>query len=701
MKRERCNAILFAAVTTLMGIPSAAFAQTSYPMLMSLKPTAVQVGQTSECVVQSRYNLAGAYKVLITGDGVTGEPLLPDVKPGDKPSELTSLKVRFTVAPDAKPSVRDFRIATPQGVSTVGQLVLVRDPVIGEQPKNDSLQEAQQVAVPSTVCGTIERAEDVDFVKFHVDAPTALSFHVRSMRLQDRIHDLQQHIDPILTLRNATGTTLAASDNYFFGDPFLGYRFEQPGDYFLEIRDVRFEGNQYWEYCIEINGRPFVSNVFPMAVNPGQTAQLQLIGFAVPEVPQATLTVPMTTEAGCQSLPLPMGDGTTNPAPLVVTDLPVAGEAGADNNAVANAQPLTVPGVINGRIESESDIDCYAFESKKGEKFSFEVIARRQQSGLDSHLRILNEQGQQLALNDDLRFGVRGSADSWLEDWTAPADGKFVVEIRDVHLRGGPQYVYALEVTRSQPYFELFLDTDKTELTPGTNGVLFVRVARKNGFTGEVQLHVDGLPAGVTAACGRILAGKGQDGCIILQAAPDAPMSVANLKVTGTGTHAGADGATTTLTAVAHVYQETYQPGGGRGHWPVETHAVSVGAPSDLRAIKLSQTDVVLKPGLSQRIDVVLDRAAGFDKNVTLDVLFKHLDNIYGSSLPEGVTVDLKNSKTLLSGKTSEGYITLIAADSAPPAEKQLVPVMAHASINFVMKATYCGSPVFVTVQPK
>ena len=67
----------------------------------------------------------------------------------------------------------------------------------------------------------------------------------------------------------------------------------------------------------------------------------------------------------------------------------------------------------------------------------------------------------------------------------------------------GPGFEYALQVTRTQPCFELEIDTDKTQLSPGTYGSIFVRVVRKHGFTSEVQLHVDGLPPGIVATCGK------------------------------------------------------------------------------------------------------------------------------------------------------------------------------------------------------
>ena len=682
----------------LLLLVSSAAAQTPYPMVMSLKPTAAQAGTTSEHTVTSRYNLYGAYQVLVTGEGVTGEVVAPEPPKDGKTPNLQSLKVKFSVAPDAMPGVRDFRLATPQGASTLGQLVVVRDPVVYEQAKNNTPDEAQQIEVPSTACGAIERAEDVDYFKFRVEAGAALNFHVRSMRLQNKIHDLQQHSDPILTLRNATGGTLAASDNAFYGDPLLGYRFEQAGEYLLEIRDVRYQGNQYWQYSIEISDRPLVTQVHPLGVRAGEPAELQMVGLQLPDVPVVALDVPSDLQPGSRWLRLPLGDEKSNPVPVVVSDLPAVLESAEANDEPAAAQAVAAPCGISGRIETPGDVDCYAFEAKKGERFSFEVVARRRQSELDAHLRILNAEGRQLTLNDDLRWGKHTFADSAVENWAAPADGKYVIEVRDLHLRGGPPFVYFLRVTRSEPYFQLWVDTDKTQLTPGTSGVFFVRVTRQNGFAGEVQLEVEGLPEGVTADCGRILAGRGQDACIVLSAAADAPQGAANIRITGRAVHEAEGAEPLELSAVAVPYQETYQPGGGRGHWPVEMHTVSVGAKSDLLGVKLSTTELTLKPGESQKIEVEITRSEGYNKNVTLDVQYRHLSGVYGNSLPEGVTLDAGNSKTLLTGTATKGHITLKAAANAPPVEKQQIAVMANVSINFVMKATYSSAPVAVTV---
>lgn len=142
-------------------------------------------------------------------------------------------------------------------------------------------------------------------------------------------------------------------------------------------------------------------------------------------------------------------------------------------------------------------------------------------------------------------------------------------------------------------------------------------------------------------------------------------------------------------------------PGGGRSHWPVDMHTVAVGAPADILAVKLSTHEVTLTPGASQKVDVEIVRNEGFDKNVTLDMLFQHLSSKYANTLPAGVTIDTKNSKTLLTGTNSTGAITLTASASAPSVQQQQCCVMANVSINFVMKATYASRPLMVTVNGK
>jgi hypothetical protein len=696
---------LFLSITltfiALSAIVSSARAQTSYPMIMSLAPNAAQIGQTSEHTINSRYDLSGTRRIWVSGEGVTAEPVHPEVKEGEERKSTTKLKIEVTVAEDAAPGVREFRLATDNGASTVGQLVVVRDPVVVETKDNNSRDKATAATLPATLCGAIERNEDIDYFKFSVDAGQTVCFHVRSMRLQNKIHDLQQHIDPIIFLRNSSGSTVASSDNHFFGDPFLCHTFMQAGEYFLEIRDVRYTGNRYWEYCVEANSRPFVSKVYPLGITAGQQASLEVIGFNLPENRQTSWTAPADAE-GEQLVRVPLGDDETDPVPLYVTKLPTVLEAAGPNEKIEEAQEVNVHIAVNGRIEKPADIDYYKFSAKKGEKFTFEVKARRHGSELDSIIRVLDENGRSRGENDDLRLYKRSFSDSWLENWSAPADGNYYVEVRDLHLRGGEDFIYLLEITRSEPYFEVYLDTAKTQITPGGWGVLFANVVRKNGFSGGVDLHVEGLPEKVTASTGRILPGKPTAGCIVFHAPADVEPDMWNIRVWGTATMPmGEEEQPLELVSTAVPYQETYQPGGGRGHWPVLTHTIATTVPGDIHSLSVSRNEVVLKPGESQKIDVTIERAEGFDKNVSLDMLFQHLARPFADTLPPGVSIDKKNSKIVLNGKELKGHITLKAADNAEPVENQQAVVMANIALNFVMKWTYSSEPISVTVLPK
>ena len=678
-----------------------AIAQQAYPMLMSIEPIAAQIGNASDHTIKSRYTMEDAYRVIVSGEGVTAEVITPDPTGEPAKSPVQSLAVRFVVADDALPGVRQVRLATNNGVSTVAQLVIAHDPLVVETADNNVTSSATPFTIPATLCGGLEKAEDVDFYKFQAVQGQNVNFFVRCMKLQDLIHDLQTHADPILTLRDSNGSTIAASDNVFGADPFLNHTFAADGEYFVEIRDVRYQGNAYWQYAIEVSERPHVQVVFPLAVSSTEPTHVMTpIGYGLSEQPQGVIELPKSVSTGICTAGLVVDGKSRHSVPVVVDAGPFVTESSQPNDSPESAELVSLPVGIHGRIEQASDIDMYAFEAKKGERFTFEVFARRAGSSLDSHLRLLDSTGKQIQINDDLRDGKRTFSDSRIENWTVPADGRFILEVRDLNLRGGQEYVYFLKSSPANPCFRLFADTDKTLLTPGTSGVIFVRAERLSGFDGEIRLQVAGLPEGVTASEGRILAGAHLDGSVVLTVDKNAKPDVSNIEIRGVGSVKVADGQAEDLSVAATIYQEIYQPGGGRGHWPVETHSVSIGTPADILSVSVSPKEIMLKPGQSVTLDIELQRAPGFDKNVLLEVAYTHLNSVFGDPLPKGVTVDAAASNTLLTGGATQGKITLKAAADAVHAEKVQFAVMANVSLNFVMKTTYASPPIVLNVAP-
>jgi len=307
---------------------------------------------------------------------------------------------------------------------------------------------------------------------------------------------------------------------------------------------------------------------------------------------------------------------------------------------------------------------------------------------------VLDAQGASIANNDDTV-----GQDSRL-DWAAPADGRFILRLRDLNFRGGETFVYFLAVDRARPDFVLKCDSDKALIGPGSSTTWYVRVERRNGFTGPVALRIEDLPQGVTSPCPTIPPEMTQ-GAIVLTANWDAPVDTRNVQVIGAGTAKRPDGSDETLTRVAEPMQEIYVPGGGRSVLPVLLQTVSVTERSDLVTIEPSRRSVTLAPGESVRIDVNIKRHPRYTKPITLDVKLQHLGSVYGDPLPPGVTVDEAASKTLLGEGESRGHVVLKAADNAAPITNVPISILANVSINFVVKVSYSTPPILVTVQAK
>ena len=73
----------------------------------------------------------------------------------------------------------------------------------------------------------------------------------------------------------------------------------------------------------------------------------------------------------------------------------------------------------------------------------------------------------------------------------------------------------------ASPDFSLFCDPDLMNVGPGGRVPVFVRVARRQGFSGAVTLSWEGLPAGVSASPLTISPAM-NEGVIVIEAAQDA-----------------------------------------------------------------------------------------------------------------------------------------------------------------------------------
>src|SRR5262249_38028726 len=155
------------------------------------------------------------------------------------------------------------------------------------------------------------------------------------------------------------------------------------------------------------------------------------------------------------------------------------------------------------------------FDVKENEKLVFEVRAQRFGSPVDSILRILDEKGKEIAMNDDANFpGAQFNKDSRIHH-TFTRSGRYQVEIRNLWKTTGEDFPYALVLHRPRPEVDLMLSTDRPYLYPNETGKLKVTLDRREGFDGPVTVELSGLPDGVTADPLEIPAGK-KEGEVLL-----------------------------------------------------------------------------------------------------------------------------------------------------------------------------------------
>jgi hypothetical protein len=667
----------YCLLVLLLACPSA-LAQTRYTTLLGSHPTGVQRGRTTDILVYPfQGSLAGAYTLLFDGD------------PKDFKTEILSdgkqvpLSVRLTIAADARPGVREFRVATPQGVTSVAELVVGDHKGVLEVGPNDTPEKAQAVALPVTIYGRLDRPEKTGWYKFRVEAGDDVSFAVLCSRLQFKLYQARVDVDPMLILTDDKGRELASNDDYFNADPFLRYRFAKAGEYCIGIRDSQYRGSPPSPYRLTISRQPFVLNVYPLAVERGREVELRPTQAGDPPraLPAVQTRIPADWTPGRHQRSLEINGEKSNPVPILVTDLPTGPKRGP-NNTAEKAQLLAVNSGINGCLDAPGDVDWYRFDARKGETYVLEVFARRYQSDLDSILSIHDAAGKQLAVNDDILERTPGigmiipgvDSDTRSKDsrivWTAPADGVYQLRLTDVHGKGGPSFVYFLScrVAVVQPDFVLRCDPGMANLGRGSSFTWHLHLERLHGFDGPVQVDVQGLPEGVTAS--RLsIAEKMNHGCLVLTAAADARVTAANVRVTGTATLKGGDGQKRTVVRFCQPTQEMYYFG-AREVCLVNMHTVAVTTSSPL-VVKPSLTEARLTPGGSVRIDFEVRRGPDIPADATLVFGYKtaKVGNGWAGAdpLPPGLSADLGNSKVRLGPNETKGWIVLTAAPTTEP----------------------------------
>lgn len=380
------------------------------------------------------------------------EKLMNVVRRPANPAIAETVRVKVSVAADAKPGERELRLATPAGLTNPLKFRIGALPEQSE-PHAARASTVQEVKLPVVVNGQILPGS-VDRYRFELAKGQRLMASVEARELIPYISDaVPGWFQAALTLFGPAGKEIAsASNNLFHPDPVLAYEAAEPGVYELEIRDSIFRGREDFVYRLSLDAPPAAK----LGVKPKDKAERE------------------------------------------------------PNNDVKKAQPLKFPFDVSGVIGSPGDVDFFRFNARSGEEIVAEVFARRQGSPMDSVLKITDASGKQLALNDDNEDKGSGllthHADSRIQ-LRLPKSGTYFVQIADAQKQSGPRVTYRLRVARPAPDFELRVVPASVNIPGGMNAATTVYALRRDGFNGEIRLALKDPPDGFGVSGARIPAG--------------------------------------------------------------------------------------------------------------------------------------------------------------------------------------------------
>ena len=274
------------------------------------------------------------------------------------------------------------------------QLELEVVDIVPDTDDNNTIAEAKNSGVASggersgIVNGTIDPELDVDVFRVNLGSGDGVYLDI------DALTGLDSQLNSFLRIFDESGNELAFDDNdeaNFTGDlstdSAIAFAPETPGEYFIGVSAA---GN--FDYDV-VNGRNnFSSNIVsPFSTVGNYELAIDIVAVTPDEDPDNTITE--ATATGISS-------------------------TGETNTVVTEA------------IDSFFDVDLYQFQLDAGEGINIDINAAIADSELDSYLRLFDESGNELAIDDDddNNLGDDTTADSLL-NFVADTSGTYFLGI--------------------------------------------------------------------------------------------------------------------------------------------------------------------------------------------------------------------------------------------------------------------------------
>lgn len=619
----------------LLGLFGVSLAVAQPPTLSHSLPGGLQPGKDVDVVFHGGA-LAGATGLW------TSFPVKAVLTPGieGNGTQPASVSFRISVPADAQLGLAGVRVITGQGISNLRLLLIDDLASTNKSGTNKTLATAQPLTLPTAVDGASD-AESSDFYKFTVAAGQRLSFEVFGRRLGSPL-------DPMIRLLDASGRELAFSDDEpaSGADSRLTHTFATAGDYYLELRDIRFQGGGAHRYRLRIGDFPLPSVPYPLAVQKGTSTSLEVVGKAVSLPSPLQIAMPAEVPGGRVNVQASYAPGQGSSWVTVLAADSADQLEQEPNDKPEQSTAVKLPGAIEGRLAAPGDRDHFQFEAKKGERWFFTGQTRSLGSPSDLFLRLYNADGGVVAEAED------SGPDEATLNVTFPADGVYRLRVENTNRRGGPDDVYRVLIEPYRAGFSLAAAAEKVDAPQ--NGVFVVKVtAARRDYNGPITLGVEGAGEGCTVRHNIIPEGKPETTMHVTLGPSLAAGQTALVKITGEA-KVGADEFRTTASTLVALRTSLsglpFPPGQLDG-----ALALGVGPvfPKFFQLASAAPVVPLIQPASAASVKVQLTKSNGFDDKVALAA----------KGLPKGVEA---KPAAIEKGK-AEGALEITSAQPIPP----------------------------------
>ncbi len=481
------------------------------PRLLTMMPMGGQSGTEFEVTVSGDF-IDGTSALLFSHPSISAVPKL-DAHGHPEPNKFT-----VKIAADCPTGIHEARVMTRLGISSSRVFCVDALPNVIKTESNQSLATAKALTVNS-ICNAVMTNKAVDHYTFEAKKGQRYSIGCQARGVDSKL-------DAVLVVADAKGRDLIAERR----GGTIDFTATADGIHVIKVHELTFKGGTGYFYRLAVQ--------------------------------ELTADAPLPSLATTKSV---------NAFSWPPEGLPEkATKAESEPNAANQPQKIELPCHLAGSFYPAADVDVFEFTAKKGEVWWIEVASERLGRPTDPAIVIqqVKGSGDQVTVTDVLELSdiappMKPSSNGYAYDgppydggsadiigkFEPKEDGTYRLQLTDLFggTRSDSRNIYQLIIRQAAPDFALaawglhmeLRNGDRNALSKplalraGITTALEVVAVRRDGFDGDIELNMSGLPEGVTAQGLKIPKGQTR-GIMLVTAAQDAPQGMSEVTFTGT-----------------------------------------------------------------------------------------------------------------------------------------------------------------------